>query len=66
MYVIFIFFLVFYGFRCIYYIEYILKIIILYVRKIMMKNLIYMNFVFLFYMYKLYVIIIMKIYNKKG
>lgn len=46
MYATFTFFLVFYVFRCIYHIEHISKTIILHVRKIMMKNSIYMNLVF--------------------
>lgn len=54
MYATFTFFLVFYVFRCIYHIEHISKTIILHARKIMMKNSIYMNLVFSFYMYKLY------------
>lgn len=66
MYATFTFFLVFYVFRCIYHIEHISKTIILHVRKIMMKNSIYMNLPFSFYMYKLYVTITTKIHNKKG
>lgn len=68
MYATFTFFLVFYvfNFRCIYHIEHISKTIILHVRKIMMKNSIYMNLAFSFYMYKLYVTITTKIHNKKG